>query len=125
MFNRTNQNFVSEELFNIEDQTDKNFDNTEIHDSDDQDIPQSDDQNHFFRGDSLGRNFELLNLTKDDSQLPYIVFSGTHFKMLIDTGSAKSFINPVIADRYYKEFIRKDRFQITTAHGMSYEKFST
>nr|CAH7757842.1 unnamed protein product [Callosobruchus chinensis] len=51
--------------------------------------------------------------------------STINLKVLLDTGSTKSFIRPEIADKYFKNAIKKDPFQISTVHGSSVENFST
>nr|CAH7731361.1 unnamed protein product [Callosobruchus chinensis]CAH7769577.1 unnamed protein product [Callosobruchus chinensis] len=63
--------------------------------------------------------------TNSDSELPYIIFPRINLKVLLDTGSTKSFIRPEIADKYFKNAIKKDPFQISTVHGSSVENFST
>lgn len=65
-----------------------------------------------------------MNLTNHQSQLPFIIFPENNFKVLIDTGSTKSFVIPEIAQKYYKNFIKNDPFQISTAHGTSVETHS-
>lgn len=57
--------------------------------------------------------------------LPYIEYPNENLKILIDTGSTKSFVNPAIANKYFKKNIQKDPFIIATAHGESKENFST
>nr|CAH7736925.1 unnamed protein product [Callosobruchus chinensis] len=69
-------------------------------------------------------HYELMN-TNSDSELPYIIFPRINLKVLLDTGSTKPFIRPEIADKYFKNAIKKDPFQISTVHGSSVENFST
>ncbi|KAL1487922.1 hypothetical protein ABEB36_015307 [Hypothenemus hampei] len=92
---RNRQNIVSEELFNIEE-------------------PSS----------SLGKQFELMSLTDDESQLTYIVLPENNLKVLIDCASTKSFVKPEIAEKYFKNNIVSDPFQVTTTHGTSSENYS-
>lgn len=66
-----------------------------------------------------------MNLTNNESKLPYIIFPELNLKILIDTGSTRSFIKPDIANKYFNNSIRKDPFKISTVHGTSIEKFST
>ena len=66
-----------------------------------------------------------MSLNYNESKLPFIVFSKNNLKVLIDTGSTKSFIRPEIAQKYFKNSIKKDPFKIFTAHGTSFENFST
>lgn len=65
-----------------------------------------------------------MNLTNHENQLPYFTTSNPNFKILVDTGSTKSFIKPSLAKKYYNKFIREDPFEIRTAHGKSTEKHS-
>lgn len=55
----------------------------------------------------------------------YITFPELNLKFLIDTGSTNSFVKPEVARKYFKEFIRNEKFRISTAHGSSIESFST
>lgn len=57
--------------------------------------------------------------------MPYVIFPENKLKILLDTGSTKSFVNPDIAKKYFKKSINKDPFQISTAHGTSTEYYST
>lgn len=66
----------------------------------------------------------MLNLTNNESELPYIIFPENNLKVLIDTGSTRSFILPEIANKYFKKSIHLDPFKISTAHGTSQENFS-
>lgn len=66
-----------------------------------------------------------MNLTNADSKLPYIILPELNLKILIDSGSTKSFINPKIAKHFFRNNIINDPFQISTAHGTSIEQFST
>lgn len=80
-----------------------------------------------FRRSSLRsiRSLELMNLTNKQSKLSYFIFRENNLKVLIDTGSTKSFINPLIADKCYRNFIVEDPFQIiSAAHGTSIENSS-
>lgn len=62
--------------------------------------------------------------SKNDSSLPYVYLPGTQIKILIDSGSTRSFISPSIAKKYYPKLITDDPFEIRTAHGSSKEKYS-
>ena len=66
-----------------------------------------------------------MTFAYNGSQLPYIVFPELQLKILIDTGSTRSFVTPDIAQKYFCKFIKSDPFQISTAHGTSSEQFST
>lgn len=66
-----------------------------------------------------------MNLTHSDSKLPFIICPDFNLKILIDTGSTKSFVKPSIAQKFFKRCIKQDPFQISTAHGTSVENFST
>lgn len=65
-----------------------------------------------------------MNVIHNHSELPFVIFPELNLKALIDTGSTRSFINPDIAQKYFKEKIKNDPFKITTAHGTSLENFS-
>lgn len=65
-----------------------------------------------------------MNLNNKKSKLPFIIFPENNLKILVDTGSTKSFVNPVIANKFYKKSIKPDPFQISSAHGSSFGNFS-
>lgn len=65
-----------------------------------------------------------MNFTSNPSELPYILHPITKQKILIDTASTKSFINPHLAQKFYSQFINRDPFQISTVHGTSKENYS-
>lgn len=67
----------------------------------------------------------MLNLTNHQNKLPFLISPDYNLKILIDTGSTKSFVNPVIAKKYFKKDIKKDPYHISSAHGTSFEQFST
>lgn len=64
-------------------------------------------------------------MTTTVSELPYFIFPNSNLKVLIDTGSTKSFVKPDIADKFFNEFIKLDPFKIVTAHGSSIQNYST
>lgn len=66
-----------------------------------------------------------MNLTNDERQLPYIILPTFKLKILIDTGSTKSFVTSEIASKYFSRFIIKDPFSVSTAHGRSVQQYST
>lgn len=66
-----------------------------------------------------------MNLINYHNNLPFIMLPEYNLKILIDTGSTRSFVNPDIAEKYFKKHIKPDPFQISSAHGSSYEQFST
>nr|CAH7768160.1 unnamed protein product [Callosobruchus chinensis] len=65
-----------------------------------------------------------MSLSDKHSELPFIVFPEYNLKVLIDTGSTKSFIHPDIAKELFPKNIRNDPFQISSAHGTSTEQNS-
>lgn len=65
-----------------------------------------------------------MNLTNQTNVLPYFVIPGMNLKVLIDTGSTRSFINPIKAKKLFNKLIRKDPFEVRTAHGKSEENYS-
>lgn len=65
-----------------------------------------------------------MNFTSNISELPYILHPITNQKILIDTASTKSFINPNLAMKLYTKNIVNDPFQISTIHGKSTENYS-
>lgn len=60
----------------------------------------------------------------EDSVLPYIHDPKSRLKILIDTGSTKSFINKNLAFKLFKQSINSEPFIVSTAHGESREKYS-
>ena len=59
------------------------------------------------------------------SRLPYITLPQLNLKILIDTGSSKSFINPEIVNKYFPNKVITDPFWVKTAHGTSKINFSS
>ena len=59
-----------------------------------------------------------MTLTYTDSQLPYIIFPEYNLKVLIDTGSTKSFIKPEIAKNILENLLTLTPFKYLrlTAH---------
>lgn len=66
-----------------------------------------------------------MSLTNSQSKLPYIILPENNLKVLIDTGSSKSFVSDKIANKFYKDLIKKDPFKISSAHGNSIQQYST
>lgn len=46
--------------------------------------------------------------------MPSVVLPEHNLKFLIDTGSSRSFLDPAIAEKYYKEYIHDDPFVVTS-----------
>jgi len=65
-----------------------------------------------------------MSIEQDINKLPYIILPKTKLKILIDSASTKSFIQPKIANKYFKNKIVFDPFKICTPHGSSTENFS-
>lgn len=65
-----------------------------------------------------------MNLTINENKLPFFTLPDLKFRILVDTGSTKSFMRPSLAKKYYNKFIRHDPFEVRTAHGRSTEKYS-
>ena len=65
-----------------------------------------------------------MNLSHKASELPFIFHPTTKQKILMDTTSSRSFINPNLAQQSYSKLIQKDRFKISTIHGTSSDKYS-
>lgn len=61
---------------------------------------------------------------ENKSRLPYIVLPEHGIKMLIDTGSSKSFISKKVAAKRFKHLFQDDLLEIRTAHGSSVESHS-
>ena len=55
--------------------------------------------------------------------LPYLLHPITNHKIFIDTGSTNSFIQPIIANHFYTDSIKKKSILIRTRHGTSQGKF--
>lgn len=58
------------------------------------------------------------------SELSYIIFPEHNIKLLIDSGSTKSFLNPDLAQRYFSNFIQEDPFIVSTVFQKSAHRFS-
>ena len=65
-----------------------------------------------------------INATNNISELPYIIFPEQNIKILIDTGSTKSFIDPQLAFNFYPNCIGNDPFIVSTVFQKSAHKFS-
>jgi hypothetical protein len=66
-----------------------------------------------------------MNLQDDKNELPYFLDPQTNFRVLIDTGSTRSFVKKFIGFECYKTDLLKDPFEVATAHGVSKENFSS
>ncbi|CAB0015678.1 unnamed protein product [Nesidiocoris tenuis] len=67
-----------------------------------------------------------MNLEKRTiSELPYVLIPKSNLKILIDTGSTKSYCNPTIAENFFQNKICKEPFIVKTAHGSSRGNFTT
>ncbi|KAL1448524.1 hypothetical protein WDU94_006581 [Cyamophila willieti] len=72
----------------------------------------------------LGKPGNLMSLTNQENQLPYFTVPECNLRVLVDTGSTRSFIKPNKARKYFNPYIREDQFEIRTPHGRSKEKHS-
>lgn len=50
---------------------------------------------------------------------------GTNLSVLIDTGSTKSYINPLVAEHFFPDHFQPEPFTVRTAHGSSRGDFTT
>uniref|UniRef100_A0A1B6DI21 RNA-directed DNA polymerase n=1 Tax=Clastoptera arizonana TaxID=38151 RepID=A0A1B6DI21_9HEMI len=64
-----------------------------------------------------------MNIHNNDNELPYILDPKTNLKILIDTGSTKSFIKKELGFQLYKNTLNQEPFEVSTAHGTSKEKY--
>ncbi|CAH0717714.1 unnamed protein product, partial [Brenthis ino] len=63
---------------------------------------------------------ELIELNCDPNlKLPYIYLEEIDAKMMIDTGSMRSFLSPRKAYEYFSDSIRKEQFQVNSTHASS------
>lgn len=70
--------------------------------------------------------YHLSNLdSKTISELPYILVPSSKLRILIDTGSTKSYINPIIAEHFFQNKFQSEPFEVRTAHGSSQGQFTT
>lgn len=60
-----------------------------------------------------------FNISSSRSELPSITIENPRLKLLIDTGSTKSFNNSDLAKKYYSKFILKEQFTVSTFHQTS------
>lgn len=67
----------------------------------------------------------MLNLTTTGDILPYILLPPHNLKMLIDTGSTRSFLRHDTAQKFFKPYIHPEKFIVQTPHGKSIEEFAT
>uniref|UniRef100_A0A1B6E8Y4 RNA-directed DNA polymerase n=1 Tax=Clastoptera arizonana TaxID=38151 RepID=A0A1B6E8Y4_9HEMI len=65
-----------------------------------------------------------MHIEDNTNELPYFNDPETKLKVLIDTGSTRSFIKKSIAFSYCKTTLKQEPFEVSTAHGVSKEKFS-
>lgn len=67
----------------------------------------------------------IVKLKNDNKhELSFMIFPRYNLKILIDTGSTASFLNSKIPNKYFKNSIKRDPFQVTTALETTREKFS-
>lgn len=66
---------------------------------------------------------ELHNL-EDKKELPYIIIQNPPLKLLIDTGSSKSFIDPDIAFENFKQLIQYEPFIVSSVFQNYSQKYS-
>lgn len=59
------------------------------------------------------------------SELPFVTLPSLNLKILIDTGSSLSFVNPTIADKYFHVVTDQEPFWVKTVHGTSLAGSST
>lgn len=64
-------------------------------------------------------------MSTDKKELPYIQISKPPLKLLIDTGSTKSFLNPEIASKYYYDKISYEPFIVSTIFQTSSHDYCT
>ena len=62
---------------------------------------------------------------KTISELPYILDPLTNLKILVDTGSTRSYVNSAIAERFFSAKMQEEPFTVKTAHGCSRGRFTT
>lgn len=80
------------------------------------DLPKTDGEN--FHIEAYAR--ETIELNCDpDLKLPYIYIPEINAKLIIDTGSTRSFMSPRIAYKYSSEYIRHEPFQVVSTHASS------
>lgn len=65
-----------------------------------------------------------MHIEDNTNELPYIIDPKTNLKILIDTGSTRSFVNKQLAFQLFKDTLKQELFEVSTAHGVSKEKFS-
>lgn len=65
-----------------------------------------------------------MHIEDNMNELPYIYDPKTNLKILIDTGSTRSFIKKSIAFHLFKSTLKQEPFEVSTAHGVSKEKYS-
>lgn len=65
-----------------------------------------------------------MNLQDKKNELPFILDPVTNLRVLIDTGSTRSFVRKFIGSQCFKDSLLEDDFEVTTAHGTTKEKFS-
>lgn len=63
---------------------------------------------------------ELINLNVLQNELPFIYIPEINANFLLDTGSMRNIINPNLANKFYKIFIRNEIFHIQSAHNIRF-----
>lgn len=58
-------------------------------------------------------------VTRPKPMLPFIIIKYYSAKFLLDTGSAKSFISPKLANQHFKDKICNEPFEIVGTHAIS------
>lgn len=59
------------------------------------------------------------------NELPFILMPKLNLKILIDTGSTRSYINPNVAETFFGMKLTNEPFVVRTAHGTSEGQFAT
>ncbi|XP_024085864.1 uncharacterized protein LOC112128227 [Cimex lectularius] len=72
---------------------------------------------HFLGVNPEGKG--LMNLSDSNNRLPHFIDPMTKSKILIDTGSTRSFINPKFAKDNFNTPLIKNQFEVKTVHGIS------
>ncbi|CAH2106577.1 unnamed protein product [Euphydryas editha] len=73
-----------------------------------------------FHIEASKREREIIELNCDPNlKLPYIYIPEINAKLMIDTGSTRSFMSPRIAYKYFSEYIRHEPFQVISTHASS------
>ncbi|KAL7307831.1 hypothetical protein TKK_0000151 [Trichogramma kaykai] len=115
------KNFISEELHNVEEniqQNDTENYNFELQSSAYTNQVEFNEENYenFFQNEDSGVEIVDINNIGTAPELPHIITSNPHLKILIDSGASSSVMNPKIAFKLFSKIVFPYNSKVTAMH---------